>query len=105
MAEANLLESEGERILITLHPLVREFFAIQRDLREPHLRWWVVFFSQKQAWKYEQHCKTQLKSAAVALAKEWEGKNQLLVVEYWRQAAHVDPRDLWVSFGLGYGLL
>jgi tetratricopeptide (TPR) repeat protein len=105
LAEGNLLESEGERILITLHPLVREFFAIQRDLMEPHLRWWDVLLSQKQAWKYEQHWKNQLKSAAVALAKEWEGKNQLLVVEYWRQAAHVDPRDLGASFGLGYGLM
>ena len=85
----NLLDSlAAERTLYALHPLVREFFALQR-----------------QGWEQEPQRRVDLSAAAKALATQWQGKELVIAVEYWRQACSADAADIWAAYGLGYGLL
>jgi len=86
---ANLLDAlEGDRPLYALHPLVRQFFCLQR-----------------RDWDPEPHWRRELVAAAYALAKGCQGVDLPRSVDYWRQATHADPADIWAPFGLGYALL
>ncbi|MFM8276491.1 MAG: hypothetical protein ACKN89_05790, partial [Cyanobium sp.] len=91
LREANLLDSlEAERTLYALHPLVREFFGLQR-----------------QGWQQDQEQKRRLdlSAAAKSLASQWQAKVLVIAVDYWRQACSADASDIWAACGLGYGLL
>ncbi|MFN9646362.1 MAG: hypothetical protein ACK6BG_14860 [Cyanobacteriota bacterium] len=86
---ANLLDGlEGDPPLYALHPLVRQFFSLQC-----------------RGWEPEPMRRKELSAAAQGLAKGCEGEDLPRSVEYWRQATHADPADIWAAFGLGYGLL
>ncbi|MFN9629578.1 MAG: NB-ARC domain-containing protein, partial [Cyanobacteriota bacterium] len=86
---ANLLDAlDGDRPLYALHPLVRQFFSLQR-----------------RRWEPEPHWRRDLLTGARALAKGCEGVDLPRSVDYWRQATHADPTDWAAAYGLGYGLI
>ena len=86
---ANLLDRlDGERDFYHLHPLVRQFFGIQR-----------------QGWRQEGDWRRRLAATAWQLAHEQEGLNVIASVDYWRQACLADPQEARAGFGLGYGLI
>jgi predicted negative regulator of RcsB-dependent stress response len=86
---ANLLDRlAGERQRYALHPLVRQFFAIQR-----------------QGWPEEAAWRQRLAAAAEALGQLVEGEDASGAVEYWRQACLADPNQASAAFSLGYGLI
>ena len=86
---ANLLEGlEGDLPLYGLHPLLREFFA-----------------SQRLGWEPEPHWRREMGAAAQALAMQWENRDLVMAVEYWRQTIHAQPDDISAAYSLGNGFL
>ncbi|MEB3155880.1 MAG: tetratricopeptide repeat protein [Cyanobacteriota bacterium] len=86
---ANLLDRlAGEPARYALHPLVRQFFAIQR-----------------QGWREEALWRQRLAAAASALAQRREAEGGNGAVEAWRQACLADPTQASAFLGLGNGLL
>jgi predicted negative regulator of RcsB-dependent stress response len=86
---SNLLDAQdADRPLYALHPLVRQFFSLQR-----------------RGWRPEPHWRRELGAAAQALAEGWQGENLLRAVEFWRQACEADPADARAAYGLGHGLM
>ena len=80
------LAGDGERY--ALHPLVRQFFVIQR-----------------QGWPREAPWRQRLAAAAEALAQQREGEDASGAVEFWRQACLADPNQGSAAFSLGTGLI
>ncbi|MFN6338479.1 MAG: tetratricopeptide repeat protein [Cyanobacteriota bacterium] len=86
---ANLLDQlDREADSYHLHPLVREFFGIQR-----------------QGWEAEDGWRGRLAAAARELARRREGVDVIASVDFWRQAGLADPTEASACFGLGYGLI
>jgi predicted negative regulator of RcsB-dependent stress response len=86
---ANLLDAQdADRPLYALHPLVRQFFSLQR-----------------RGWRPEPHWRRELGATAQVLANGCQGVDLPRSVDYWRQATHADPADAAAAYGLGYGLI